>query len=226
MNDIISREQVAVKLNVSAETIYKMEKDGRFIKKIPTTKRGEKTFYSTKEYNAWYRKRKRTVKLSDDQKKYDLKTLVYGCIELYDSNYYRSNRDGLGNCIKLDEVKEKVTVGSFLFDKRNLTSFDDVKPNMDSLIEVFYDQSDKKIKYVDIRNIDVDDVIKGGLILLKSKTRSYPIRSRKVGGVKRTLKQWYGFFKWLNEEKFIENINLYELLNKINNFEKISNEVN
>lgn len=226
MKDTISREQVAVKLNVSAETIYKMEKDGRFIKKIPTIKRGERAFYSTKEYNAWFRKGKRTVKLSDEQKKYDLKTLVYGCIELYDSNYYRSNRDGLGHCIKLDEVRKKVTDGSFLFDKRNLTSFDDIKPNMDSLIEVFYDQSDEKIKHKDVRTININDLIEGGLILLKSKTRSYPIRSRKIGGVKRTLKQWYGFFKWLNEEKVIENINLYELNNRINNFEKISNGSN
>ena len=226
MNDIISREQVAVKLNVSAETIYKMEKDGRFIKKIPTTKRGERAFYSRKEYNAWYRKGKRTVNLSNEKKEYDLKTLVYGCIELYDSNYYRSNRDGLGSCIKLDEVIEKVTEGSFLFAKKDKPSFDDIKPNMDSLIEVFYDQSDKKIKYIDIRNINISDVIKGGLILLKSKTRSYPIRSRKVGGVIRTLKQWYGFFKWIDEKKCIKNINLHELLNQIKSFEKISNEVN
>jgi len=226
MNKIISREQVAIKLNVSAETIYKMEKDGRLPKSITKSKRGERTSFFENEINNYLIRHKRIIKLPDEQKEHDLKTLVYGSIELYDSNYYRSNRNGLGQCIKLDEVRKKVTNGSFLFDKRNLTSFDDIKPNMDSLIEVFYDQSDKKIKHKDVRTINIDDLIEGGIILLKSKTRSYPIRSRKIGGVKRTLKQWYGFFKWLNEEKYIQNINLYELNNKINNFEKISNGSN
>jgi|TARA_R110000744_G_scaffold301873_1_gene410850 hypothetical protein len=194
---IITRTNFASLLDLTEQEIFKMEKEHKITKSFTIPELGRTKVYWRDEALILKKEIKKQSRLSSNQRKTDLKCLIYGDSSLSNQSYFISNRSN-GAFITNPELILKLPVNCFLYKKKDLQSFDDIRPNMDTLIKCAY-KGDKK--YVPVNRVTPEKLIEYANDLLNAEFSGSSKKNKRTrGGIKRTLDQWRGFFKWFYED--------------------------